>query len=446
MKRQSADARMERSKGMSPAPFRILIADDEPSILNAYSSVLLSSGDSDHGDRGLDDLEAELFGDNPRHSSQTYELELCQQGQQAVSAVKQAASAGKPFSVAFLDVRMPPGMNGVDAAREIRLLDPSLNIVFVTGYSDTDPRDMARIIPPVERLFYVAKPFQPLELQQFASALSSKWQAEQDLFAAHELLKRQYAELAATNAEIAAARRKAEAASRMKSEFLANVSHELRTPLNSIIGFSEMIDNEAHGSIGNERYKSYVRDIHASGIHLLGVVNDILDISKVEVGEFELHEDDVDLAEIIDSSIRVVHPRAARAGLSLHCEVAPALPVLRGDPRRLRQILLNLLSNSVKFTASGGTVSVRAARGDDGGVVISVADTGIGIAPQDLDKAMTPFGQVDGRLNRKYEGTGLGLPLAKSLTELHRGRFAIASTVGRGTTVTLEFPAARAIA
>ena len=305
---------------------------------------------------------------------------------------------------------------------------------------------MAKIVPPTERLFYVAKPFQPLELQQFASALSNKWRAEQDLVVAHELLKAQYAELEVANVELAAAKHRAEAASRMKTEFLANVSHELRTPLNSIIGFSEMIDHEAHGPIGNDRYRSYIRDIHSSGQHLLGVVNDILDISKIEVGEFELQEDEIDIGDIIESTVRVVHERASRAGLSLTSDVTPALPQLRGDARRVRQILLNLLSNSVKFTSSGGAVSVQAARDDDGGLTVSVSDTGIGIAPEDMDKAMMPFGQVDGRLNRKYEGTGLGLPLAKSLTELHDGRLTIKSAVGKGTTVTLAFPIARTVA
>jgi two-component system, cell cycle sensor histidine kinase PleC len=425
------------------APYRILIADDEPSILNAYSSVLLADAKAKQGDAGLDDLEAELFGDSQQQAAQAYELQLCQQGQQAVAAVKAAAAEGRPFSVAFLDVRMPPGINGVETAKEIRSIDPGLNIVFVTGYSDTDPRDMARIVPPVERLFYVAKPFQPLELQQFASALSNKWRAEQDLLVAHELLKQQYAQLQTANAELSRAKQKAEAASRMKTEFLANVSHELRTPLNSIIGFSEMINNEAHGAIGNDKYSSYVRDIHASGQHLLGVVNDILDISKIEVGEFELQEDQVDVAETIETSLRIVHERAASAGITVTADVASTLPALRGDARRVRQILLNLLSNSIKFTGSGGKVLVRAAGSDDGGITVSVADSGIGIAAEDIEKAMMPFGQVDGRLNRKYEGTGLGLPLAKSLTELHDGRLTLKSAVGKGTTVTLDFPAAR---
>ena len=204
-----------------------------------------------------------------------------------------------------------------------------------------------------------------------------------------------------------------------------------------------MINNEAHGAIGNDKYRSYVQDIHSSGQHLLGVVNDILDISKIEVGEFELQEDQVDVAETIETSLRIVHERAASAGITVTSDVASVLPVLRGDARRVRQILLNLLSNSIKFTASGGKVLVRAVGSDDGGISVSVTDSGIGIAAEDIEKAMMPFGQVDGRLNRKYEGTGLGLPLAKSLTELHDGRLTLKSAVGKGTTVTLDFPPAR---
>ncbi|MGH6933634.1 MAG: ATP-binding response regulator [Dongiaceae bacterium] len=415
--------------------FRILIADDEPSMLNAYGSVLLSDSAASVDDDRLDELESELFGGRSRPVGQRYELVMCQQGEQAISAVKKAESEGRPFSVAFLDVRMPPGINGVETAREIRAIDPDLNIVFVTAYSDTDPRDISRMVPPVERLFYVAKPFQPQELQQFASALSHKWRVEQELLTAHALLKNQYV-------QVEAARGKAEKASRLKTEFLANISHELRTPLNSIIGFSEMIAGEPHGPIGSPKYQSYVHDIHTSGLHLLGVVNDILDISKLEVGEFELQIEEVDVAEAIDTAIRIVGERAQRAGVQINADVASTLPCMRGDARRVRQILLNLLSNSIKFTDAGGKVTVSANQTEDGGILLSVADTGIGIAPEDVDRAMAPFGQVDGKLNRMHDGTGLGLPLAKSLTELHGGDFRLESAVGRGTTVTLSFRAA----
>ena len=424
--------------------YRILIADDEQNILNAYSSVL-------HADRGLrqtpddfDDLESELFGaKKDENGKQRYELVLCQQGQQAVSAVRQAAAAGERFSVAFLDVRMPPGISGVETAKEIRAIDPDLHIVFVTAYSDTDPRVIAKVVPPIERLFYVAKPFQPLELQQFASALSNKWKAEQDLSVAHDELKQQYRALQDANRDLNSARQKAESANRMKTEFMANVSHELRTPLNSIIGFSEIMINGHYGQVDNERYRSYVHDIFTSGSHLLGIVSDILDISKIEVGEMDLQEDTVDIAEMVESALRLVGAKAETGHVSLHAEIAADLPQLFGDPRRIKQILLNLLSNGIKFTGDGGSVTVRAERAADKSLWIAVSDTGIGIAAADLERAMAPFSQVDSKLSRKYEGTGLGLPIAKSLTELHGGTLSLVSHLGRGTTVTLRFPPER---
>ncbi|MGH6962448.1 MAG: ATP-binding response regulator, partial [Dongiaceae bacterium] len=322
---------MMMSAEASPGTFRILVADDEQNILNAYSSVLLSDGGLRRSDDQLEDLETELFGAAKTDGGrQRYELVICQQGQQAVTAVKKAAQEGQRFSVAFLDVRMPPGINGVETAREIRAIDPDLHIVFVTAYSDTDPRDIARMVPPVERLFYVAKPFQPLELQQFASALSNKWRAEQELAGAHDQLKRQYSALQMANAELTDARQMAESASRIKTEFMANVSHELRTPLNSIIGFSEIMINQQYGDIGNDRYRSYVHDIFTSGSHLLGIVSDILDISKIEVGEIDLQEDTMDIAEIVESAQRLVGAKAETASVALRADIAPGLPLLYG--------------------------------------------------------------------------------------------------------------------
>jgi len=338
---------------------------------------------------------------------------------------------------------MPPGISGVETAKEIRAIDPDLHIVFVTAYSDTDPRRIASIVPPIERLFYVAKPFQPLELQQFASALSNKWKAEQDLSVAHEELKQQYRALQDANRDLVGARRKAESANRMKTEFMANVSHELRTPLNSIIGFSEIMINQHYGPMDNEKYRSYVHDIFSSGSHLLGIVSDILDISKIEVGEMDLQEDTVEIPEIVETALRLVGAKAEAAKVSLRTELAAELPLLFGDPRRVKQILLNLLSNAIKFTGDGGSVTVRAERVADGGLWIAIADTGIGIAAADLERAMAPFSQVDSKLSRQYEGTGLGLPIAKSLTELHGGTLSLVSHPGRGTTVTLRFPADR---
>jgi len=239
------------------------------------------------------------------------------------------------------------------------------------------------------------------------------------------------------------ARQHAELASRVKSEFLANMSHELRTPLNAIIGFSEMIRDGAFGPVGNPKYVEYAKDIHSSGAHLLELINDILDISKIEAGEVKIHEEDIDIARIARACIRCVAERARANGLVHDCDLPDDLPFLFADACKAKQILINLLSNAVKFTERGGRVSLRVRVRDDRRIEATVSDTGIGIAPEDIDLILEPFTQVDGRLARKYDGTGLGLPLCKSLVELHGGQFEIESVAGVGTTARVVFPASR---
>ncbi len=241
------------------------------------------------------------------------------------------------------------------------------------------------------------------------------------------------------------AKEAAEIANRTKSAFLANMSHELRTPLNAIIGFSEIIEQELFGTIGSPRYKEYARDIHDSGTHLLNLINDILDVSKAEAGKIELQESSVRIGDVIDASIRLVGPRAREGGIKLSLPQYAHLPPLLADERRLKQVLLNLLSNAVKFTPSGGSVTLTANDEGAGGFVIRVIDSGIGMAGEDIPKALEPFGQVDSKLARKYEGTGLGLPLSKALVELHGGSLQIESEPGVGTTVTVVFPASRVV-
>jgi signal transduction histidine kinase len=234
-----------------------------------------------------------------------------------------------------------------------------------------------------------------------------------------------------------------EEASRMKSEFLANMSHELRTPLNAIIGFSEVMRDELFGPVENRRYKDYLRDIHESGSHLLCLINDILDVAKAEAGKIELIEEALDIGRIVESCTRLVQERAHQAKIRLAVDVPPDLPLLWADQRKIRQIILNILSNSVKFTPEGGRITIAATAPVDSGMILAVSDTGIGIAAQDIAKALSPFGQVDSSLSRKHDGTGLGLPLSKALAEAHGGTLAIESEVGRGTRVTVAFPASR---
>ncbi|MEX0815697.1 MAG: PAS domain S-box protein, partial [Dongiaceae bacterium] len=242
------------------------------------------------------------------------------------------------------------------------------------------------------------------------------------------------------------AKEQAELANRSKSEFLANMSHELRTPLNAIIGFSEVMRDEMLGPLGTAQYKGYVADIHDSGRLLLGIINDLLDMSKIEAGKLALDESSITVQGIVQSCLRVVQERAAAAQLRLAVRVPDDLPRLRADERLVKQILLNLLSNAVKFTPAGGEVTISAAIEADGRLALAVADTGIGIAPEDMVRALEPFGQIDSSLSRRYEGTGLGLPLAKALIELHGGTLALESRPGAGAVATVRFPPGRVIA
>jgi PAS domain S-box-containing protein len=264
-----------------------------------------------------------------------------------------------------------------------------------------------------------------------------------ELEAAQRRLEDQEAHLISLAGDLKIARDQAESANRAKSEFLATMSHELRTPLNAIIGFSEIIGTETLGPVGSVRYRDYADDIHASGQHLLDLINDILDLSKVESGMDELHEEDVETPEIAHSVLRLVQQRAQKQGVALALELPHDPPNLRADRRKLKQILVNLLANAIKFTEAGGTVALEIRCGQDSGYVFQVTDTGIGIAREDIPKALAQFGQVDSTHSRRHEGTGLGLPLTKALVELHGGTLELESEPGRGTTVTVRFPAER---
>ena len=243
-----------------------------------------------------------------------------------------------------------------------------------------------------------------------------------------------------TNRELEEAKIKAETESSAKTQFLANVSHELRTPLNAIIGFSEMILSETHGKLENAQYKDYINDINNSGKHLLCVINDILDFSKASVDRLKVEAMDLDLNKLAAASMRFVKPRADEANIRLIEDFPAEHIVIRADAKRLKQAFLNLLSNSVKFTPSDGAVTLSIKKDAFKKLVyISVTDTGIGMSDEDIPKALSSFGQIDSKLSRKYEGTGLGLPLTKKLVELMNGTFDIKSTVGQGTTITIIF-------
>jgi len=259
------------------------------------------------------------------------------------------------------------------------------------------------------------------------------------------LLRLSMARTQRRNRELEEARHRAEAANDAKSQFLAIVTHELRTPLNAIIGFTDLMQSGTFGRVEPPRYSEYISDIHSAANQLLAIINDVLDMAKVEQGKMTLRDEPVDIKAQIGLALRVVSERADAARLTLGSELPEETVTLRADGRALRHILLNLLSNAVKFTPPGGAVGVRLALQAGGGAELTVADTGIGMAPEHIAVALTPFAQIENAYTRKYEGTGLGLPLVKSLVELHGSGFAIDSRLGAGTAVRIHFGAERVL-
>ncbi len=241
------------------------------------------------------------------------------------------------------------------------------------------------------------------------------------------------------------AKEEADAASRAKSEFLGTMSHELRTPLNAIIGFTEIMKEGVMGPLDNPHYRSYVADIHFSSTHLLNLINEILDVTKAEAGKLEVQEQVFDLRNVIEAVVRISGPPIDKAGVTVMIDLPADLPRLRADEGKTRQVFFNLISNAVKFTPPGGRIDISGRFDSDTGLSVTVADTGIGIAPQDLKRVLEPFVQVDSSLSRRHQGTGLGLPAVKGIMELHHGTIELQSTAGAGTAVTITFPPERAV-
>ncbi len=257
-------------------------------------------------------------------------------------------------------------------------------------------------------------------------------------------LANEIAEHRQTEANLCDAIEEAESASRSRGAFLATMSHELRTPLNAVIGFADALRQPFFGDL-NEKQRDYVESIHDSGLHLLSLINDVLDISKIDAGKLELCDDPVDLVAVVAECIKLVSGHSRDAGVALVVDSPMEAPMIRGDLRRLKQVVLNLLSNAIKFTPRGGTVTTKVELEPEGGMMVSVCDTGIGMKPEDVPKAFEMFTQIANPFSRKFSGTGIGLPLTRSLVELHDGQVSLQSVLGQGTRVGVHFPALRII-
>ncbi len=259
----------------------------------------------------------------------------------------------------------------------------------------------------------------------------------------HEIAQKSKA-LARMTENLAIAFHDAEEANEAKSRFLANMSHELRTPLNAVIGFSDIMFNQRFGRIENNRYVDYAKDINSSGIHLLSIINDILDLSKIESGEASVEpENEFDIVTVIESACAMLRPLAARQQVALAIDVPDQRYILLAVERMVRQVLLNIVSNAIKYTGANGTVHLSVSQSADGTLTISTKDTGVGMTTEEIRVAMSPFGQVKSKLSGIHAGTGLGLPLAKAMMELHGGSLKMRSAPGKGTTVMLHFPSLR---
>ncbi len=438
---------------------RILVIDDNRAIHEDIRKILCPKLSGTAGT--IADLEAELFGE-PAATEVTakpreFAMDSAFQGQEGCERVRAAEAAGRPYSMAFVDVRMPPGWDGVETSLELWKISPTLQIVICTAYSDYSWDEMIAKLGASDRLLILKKPFDTVEVLQLANSLTEKWRLLQEsrtqaaelewrvqtrtaeLELANLSLEQEIGRRAEVEADLLRAKGAAEAADRAKSAFLANMSHEIRTPMNGVVGMASLLLTTALDA----EQRDLVETLSQSGDSLLAIINDILDFSKIEAGRLELEHIDFCLADHLQSAIDLHAATAAQKGLELILDLDPAVPTcLRGDPARLRQILLNLVGNAIKFTAQGEVgVHVRPANGsgDDRRICVEVTDTGIGI-PADVQNALFhPFVQADSSTTRKFGGTGLGLAICKRLVELMGGEIGVQSRPGAGATFWFTF-------